>query len=826
VSQTALPWQEASLPLPRANIWQRAARLSPREGWLTVLLVLSTLLVVVWSVQRAHWVKEVPALGWVVLGAIALGLLAAKARGPAALLHLVSSLAGLLFVGWLMTGVVPGASWEEHLVELGSRVLAWFLAAFRGGISNDSVPFGFFLTVLAWAISYWTIWSVSRGGRAWLALGPSLIAILVNLSHFPGSTGVLFALYVGLALLLVVRINARQQQNAWERSQTDYGTGHALNLFHEAAWATALIVLLAWQLPLLQSVPVVRTAWRNLTSPWTNAETEFGRLFSSLRSAKNAPLHTFDSALPFRGQVNLGQNVVMTVAAEIPDYWRARSYDVYTSKGWLSSDLVTRPLEFSPEDPLAEEYLFQQPTTITFEPLQPSAVVFTAGHPLEVSVPVRAERAREFSYVLNLQASTGDRELPRDLQELAATLRRQQQGGPLSKQSIERNLPSDARLLDWTGEGARFAQLTVGRVEPHFGNVLAVRSAQRLKGAYNVTAAVPTAEADQLRRASAVYPGWVRDRYAGLPEQLPSRVRALAQEITRGQTNSYDKALAVQDYLRHLRYTFEIPAPPTDADTVDWFLFDMKAGYCDYYASSFAVLLRSLGIPTRLSVGYFTGQWEPALERYVVSEADAHSWPEVYFPQYGWIRFEPTPARPPVVRGDVAALLRAGAGGELAISGSDPFLDEFLLLEELLAAQGQGQLGRDLAAPGILPPFLWVVPLSVASLGLMVLLFLWRRGLGGLGQEARVYLQLTRLAGWAGMGPQVSQTPREFGASLAQRVPRAQREIELVVGEYAVATYGRRRGPAQRQALARAWSRLRWSLLWRATLGRLGRQGQ
>ncbi|MBI3953898.1 MAG: hypothetical protein HY330_05240, partial [Chloroflexi bacterium] len=503
MSQTALPWQYAPAARPAAapSVRQRAAaRLSPKEGWLTVLLVVFTLLVVVWSVQRAHWVKELPPLSWVVLASTAVGLLGAKVRWPGALVHLLASLVGLIFVLWLMTGVVPGASWEEHLVELGSRLLAWFFAATRGGISNDSVPFGFFLSALAWVISYWTIWFALRSRRAWLALGPSSVAVLVNLSHFPGSAAPLFALYLGLALLVVVRMNARRQEDTWATSRTDYSEGHSFNLFQEAAWATAILVLVAWQLPLPHSTPGVRTVWREVTAPWTGAETKFGRLFSSLRSGKNMPLHTFDTALPFRGQVNLGQNVVMTVAAELPDYWRARSYDIYTSKGWLSSELVTRPLEMSSEEPRVEEYQLQRPASFTFEPLQPTGVILTAGHPLEVSLPVRAERAREFSYTLDLQEPGRNRDLPGDLQTAADGLGQRQTRSRLSKDDLEGSLPRDTRLLSWAGDASRFTQLTVGRVEPHFGNVLAVRAPQRTKGAYSVTAAISTAEASDLRR--------------------------------------------------------------------------------------------------------------------------------------------------------------------------------------------------------------------------------------------------------------------------------------------------------------------------------------
>jgi hypothetical protein len=79
---------------------------------------------------------------------------------------------------------------------------------------------------------------------------------------------------------------------------------------------------------------------------------------------------------------------------------------------------------------------------------------------------------------------------------------------------------------------------------------------------------------------------------------------------------------------------------------VDYFLFDLQQGYCDYYATAMVVMARSLGIPARLAVGYATGEYDPELEAYQVTRANAHSWAEVYFPEYGWIRFEPTATLP------------------------------------------------------------------------------------------------------------------------------------------------------------------------------------
>ena len=128
-------------------------------------------------------------------------------------------------------------------------------------------------------------------------------------------------------------------------------------------------------------------------------------------------------------------------------------------------------------------------------------------------------------------------------------------------------------------------------------------------------------------------------------EVLPARVRDLARTVTAGATNPYDQASQIEAYLRTLTYDLKVPLVAADRDLVDAFLFDLRRGYCDYFASAFVVMARSVGLPARLAVGYASGQ-TVAPGVWVVSAADAHSWPEVYFEGVGWVPFEPTPARP------------------------------------------------------------------------------------------------------------------------------------------------------------------------------------
>jgi transglutaminase-like putative cysteine protease len=131
--------------------------------------------------------------------------------------------------------------------------------------------------------------------------------------------------------------------------------------------------------------------------------------------------------------------------------------------------------------------------------------------------------------------------------------------------------------------------------------------------------------------------------YLQLPRNIPSAVVALARHITAGDPTEYAKALAIQDYLRGPSFTYSTD-PPTDGyglSALTTFLLRTRSGYCQQFAGSYAVLARIVGVPTRLAVGFATGTKDPS-GTYHVTDADAHTWPEVFFAGVGWIPFEPT----------------------------------------------------------------------------------------------------------------------------------------------------------------------------------------
>ena len=185
---------------------------------------------------------------------------------------------------------------------------------------------------------------------------------------------------------------------------------------------------------------------------------------------------------------------------------------------------------------------------------------------------------------------------------------------------------------------------------PVYDDITSVHSVASVpvNDSYTVTSLVSEATDVDLRDAGTQYEDWVTARYLSLPATVPARVRALARQIIAqaGATNPYDEAKAIESYLRlNYKYTVTIAQPPSGMDRVDWFLFQSKEGYCEYYAGAMVVMLRSLGVPTRMASGYAPGTYDEATESFVVKESSAHTWPEVYFPGYGWVEFEPTPSQ-------------------------------------------------------------------------------------------------------------------------------------------------------------------------------------
>ena len=299
---------------------------------------------------------------------------------------------------------------------------------------------------------------------------------------------------------------------------------------------------------------------------------------------------------------------------------------------------------------------------------------------------------------------------------------------------------------------------------------------------YTVASVVSIADKGSLRRAPALYSDAVRRAYLQIPSTLPQRVRDLARKVVEGRDNPYDKAEAIESFLRtNYRYAPVVRPPPPGRDPVDWFLFDLREDFCEYFASSMVMMLREVGVPARLVEGFTSGSFDPTIGRYVVKQVNAHAWVEAWFPTYGWIEFEPTPSETPFLRAeepiDPRLLEQNGTpnDGDQLLDPSERLLDKDL---ELGAGEGDGSGIATGALPVDPTPVLALLGLLLLALLVFVLRFEWRfRGLTAV--EAS-WGKARLLAAYVGHPSRPSETTYEFASALGAAVPEVREPIRLI----------------------------------------------
>jgi transglutaminase-like putative cysteine protease len=308
---------------------------------------------------------------------------------------------------------------------------------------------------------------------------------------------------------------------------------------------------------------------------------------------------------------------------------------------------------------------------------------------------------------------------------------------------------------------------------------------------YNSFGSVSIATPEELLAAGTTYPQSVLDRYLQVPDDLPDRVGAEARRVTSGAGTPYEMALAIRDYLRGFPYDPTVPATPHDRDAVDYFLFDLKRGYFDYSSTAMAVMLRTLGVPARLAVGYQLDPADASGGSYTVRKNDATSVVEVYFPTYGWVMFNPNANQPISVSGGG---ISPGVNDlEGILSGAE--------LEQLFGEIGTLTPGAEAALEALNeeptahddPPWTLIYSL-IGALVAMVALGLagritWNWGLSGLEGPIRMWARVERLAGWASLAGRPAETPRELASRVGTAV-ESEKDADILRRAYEHSRYG------------------------------------
>ena len=754
-----------TLPAQAEPVLKPQERMYRSGGWITLILAMAMLLSVAASVQAAGWTAGLVVVQSAVLGGALLAFLLALTRWDSSFATVYSFLASIAWITTLLvTTVLQADNLHDGVVELIQHNSRWFTALLNGSASGDNLIFIIQLCLLGWWMAHFAIWSLFRHQRVWHAIVPPGAGLLVNAYYAPTDVKAYVVVFLVTVLMLAIRVELARNETRWQTARIRYAPDMYLDFLREGLVFAIVVVALAWMMPAVSfQGKKIDDLIQPLRQPWHDVQDTWQRMFTSLNYRPSGYVSTYGKSLTLGGPVSLTDQPVFDASVSRRTYWRGATFDTYTGQQWLNTD--QQVVSFAEGEPFREpRYELTNVITATIRTLQDGQnVLFGPPQPSVTTLPVNAS-------VTTLATNTNAADPP-----LAVSLLRSQTN--LNKGSI-----------------------------------------------YDVASYVTEAPPSLLRQDNTNYPDWVIQHYLQVPDELPARVRRMALRVTASASNPYDKASALETYLRGFTYNTQIPAPPEGMDGVDYFLFDIKQGYCDYYASAMTIMLRSVGIPARFVAGYASGEYDEQTNTYVVREDNAHAWVEVFFPSYGWIQFEPTASQPSLVRPNVSQartiITPNSSRGELEAEMRD------------MLAQQQNQSGQPFAGTLPITSASWLedhrsIVLAVAGglavLALLVAGLLALRRRNALSIDGQLLLGLfERIQGWAErlrIPWPASQTPLEHAHAFGRVLPEANEPIHRLTGLLLAQEYGRQQLTTDTLKSATVdWRRLQ-PALWRHWLG-------
>lgn len=693
---------------------------------------------------------------------------------------------GLFAIPWqLGLTMGRGIPWPERIYSMLGRLDVIINQLINQEVVQDSLLFLVLMSALFWLLTVHAGYNLTRYGRAWQAILPTGLALFAihSFDALIQRRAWYLAVYLFFSLVLVARVAYLQHHNRWQQSRTALPPHLGLDFIRFTLFVTALLIVFSWTAPALaNTVPVAERAFQKMKQPFNEVRDRVDNAFASLQSSVGIVSDYYGASILLgRGnRLTDSQRFIARAPADIPRNVRLywRAKAYDTYDGNQWLNTVSTSRPFNPQDD-------------------------------ELEVPV--EEGRWFGTFEFISAT------------YISTLFSPPQPLWVSRPAMAEM----ARNPDGTTD------LTAFRADPAIapGEI------------YQSQASVSNVTVAQMRDAGGDYPDWVIERYLQLPDSITPRTFQLAQDLAEGMETRYDVVMAVTNYLRNnIAYTETVPTKPNRQEAVDWFLFDLRQGFCNYYATAEVVLLRSLGIPARMSVGYAQGE---RLEdgAYLVRERDAHAWPEVFFPGIGWVEFEPTASQPVLAR-----LAGTAAGDELSPQSGGLDDNRRMLDEELQALREDRLRNQPLVSQRTgMDVALWAGPLILAAF-LVFLVWRFRERIhfqsfpialetgmiragirppavirqwakqAALSPLAKAYLQINHALGRLGKRPKATDTPAERARNLGELVPETAVPAEKLVAEYQLATFSPQ--PADLATARQAGSEIRM-LSYKALLKRI-----
>jgi transglutaminase-like putative cysteine protease len=749
--------------------------IAPREGWISVMALTAMLVVTGLAIDEARWAGSIPRsidsqtgfLPFVALFSVLLGIGLAKSRLSKVAAYSIAIVIGAVTLLISISSAISlSPSLGGRLHDLNLSVATFVHEVFViGQRSQETSIFLLLLGSVLWGAGIFCGFAVFRHHRSGPAILLSGLILLVNVSVTIHDQYLYLIGYAIAALLLIVRLNVLHQVHSWRVLDMGDLSDVSATFMRNGAVFVALAVVASTVLAANASSAPLSRFWYSADDQLIELGDAVNHWLGGVSGQARGPNILFTPTQTIRGVWQASSDLVFVAqTSDSRGYrWRGATYDSFDGRSWQQLDRTayTRPADVSIVDGSADPppYLPTQTQQISVQitPADYGGDTFVSpGSPVMVDGPSEV-----------ITSGTG---------------------GPFVE-----------------------GRLTYGIASGQPYTVKAV--VDRLTGSYALSA-------NELAAAGNNYPSWA-SRYLEIrPDSIgpvtTDLAHSLVAQLPPSQRDPYHIAMLFQNYLYRaggFEYKTDVRGLCDGQLLVDCFL-QTKQGYCEYFATAMVMMLRAVDVPARYAVGYLPGL-QQADGTWRVESSAAHAWVEVYFPGYGWVEFDPTPGN--LANGQQPAQFVSGPVGPVATpaaNGSKPPETNDCADPVDPTCTNPKQSFTPGSGSGSLPPNMLPLAILAALLAVAVaVLFLVFHRVRLAGPEA-AFDGVARLARRLGYGPQPAQTTYEYTEQLAELVPVARGDLQLIALARVEATYARR-PPSESvlDNLIRAYRRVRIGLL-------------
>jgi transglutaminase-like putative cysteine protease len=745
---------------------KRRIPLAPAEGWLTLGLVLLICVTMAWAIDNARWVlgrdSYLDDLPFAAIGGVLVGFIGAKVGWGRWLTYLIGAIFAALIVPLLVGSIMyerGGSLHDLYQTAAGAAVQAYIdIAIYGQSATSQYLHYVLVLGMLVWATSLFASYAVFGHRRPLNAVVLVGVVLVANMSITVNDQLPHLILFSLASLFLLIRAHVFDEQSEWMRRRIGDPATISTVYLRGGTMFIVLAVLGSYVLTQTAASKPLAGAWDGVGQSLVSLTRSFSR-FLPTGGANRSFGVSFGPNATVQQQWNFNGGIAVTIQLPPGDdgkgyYWRAFAYDRIDLASWGISDTVS--VQVAANAPLFDK-LADAPATIGTRKVQFTVTPGEYKDPTVLS-PLTPDTVAEPSK-MSVVGPDG----------YYATVERDDGGKPYVVDAVVPVLGDDPGQLN----------------------------------------------NEALRVAGTVYPDTILARYLGIaPNAMGPDALALEASVKARADGSTPLDWA-NEFVKELHSdTYHYDTDVTGIDCADLGTVEcfarFKHGFCQYYAITMAVILRDMGVPTRLVQGFLPSEADGKTGTVVIHNSNAHAWVEVYFPTYGWVMFDPT-------GGGVAQAVPLPTGHPGPSSAAGP-VGSFVAPSRRLPPEGDG---RDNPAGGTgttrvrvsIGPLIGIGALLLLIVGLLAFVA-WQRGPRGPTSPDGAYGTVTRLASRFGFGPRPTQTVYEFTGSLSDVLPASRPELETVARAKVESVYAREiLGEDRMASLRAAQRRLRVSLL-------------